>query len=110
MTESPESVAKDGWVASGETLQVSAVAWAEFLCGPVAAGQLALAAQIVGRPVDFTVRDAAIAARLFNATGRRRGTMQDCMIAAAALRDDALLSTSNAADFRRFTEYGLRLA
>lgn len=100
----------DGWMASGETLQVSAVAWAEFLCGPVTAEQLQLAVQIVGRPVDFTVRDAAIAARLFNATGRRRGTMADCMIAAAAMRADALLATSNAADFRRFTEHGLRLA
>ena len=110
MTDTPEAAARDGWRASGETLLVSAVAWAEFLCGPITAEQLELAAQIVRRPVDFTAEDAAIAARLFNATGRRRGTMQDCMIAAAAMRDDALLATSNAADFRRFTEYGLRLA
>ena len=110
MTGTPEAAARDGWRASGETLLVSAVAWAEFLCGPITDEQLELATQIVGRPVDFTAYAAAISALLFNATGRRRGTMQDCMIAAAALRDDALLATSNTADFRRFTEYGLRLA
>lgn len=109
-TDAPESAAKDSWIASDETLLVSAVAWAEFLCGPITDEQLELATQIVGRPVDFTAYDAAIAALLFNATGRRRGTMQDCMIAASALRHDALLATSNAADFRRFTEHGLRLA
>ena len=110
MTDTPEAATKDAWIASGETLQVSAVAWAAFSSEPVTSGQLELAAQIVGCPVDFTTEDAEIAARLFNATGRRRGTMQDCMIAAAALRDNAPLATSNAADFRRFTEYGLRLA
>ena len=107
---SPEAATMDSWTASGEVLRVSAVAWAEFLCGPVSAGQLELAARIVGNPADFTAQDATVAARLFNATGRRRGTMPDCMIAAAALRYGAPLATGNIADFRRFAEHGLRLA
>ena len=108
--DSPEAGILDGWVASGEILAVNAVAWAEFLCGPVRASQLEIASQILGRPRDFTAEHAAIAAGLFNATGRRRGTMVDRMIAASALWDDAPLATSNADDFRRFAEHGLRLA
>lgn len=108
--DSPEAGILDGWVASSEILAVNAVAWAEFLCGPVRASQLEIASQILGRPRDFTAEHAAIAAGLFNATGRRRGTMVDCMIAASALWDDAPLATSNADDFRRFAEHGLRLA
>lgn len=110
MADTPAAAAIDGWIASGEILLVSAVAWAEFLCGPVSAGQLERAARIVGNPVDFTAQDATVAARLFNATGRRRGTMPDCMIAASALRHDAPLATGNTADFRRFAAHGLRLA
>ncbi len=97
------------WLGTGDTLAVSAVAWAEFLCGPLTDEELELAAQIVGPPQDFTSEHAATAARLFNMSGRRRGTMMDCMIAAVAISTGALFATVNAGDFRRLVEQGLQL-
>ncbi len=57
------------WDSRGETLAISSVAWAEFLCGPLADGDLELAVQIVGEPQNFTPEHAVIAARLFNVSG-----------------------------------------
>ena len=58
---------------------------------------------------DLTPRHAEVAAGLFNETGRRRGSLNDCMIAAAALADDAPIATMNVVDFRRFEKSGLKL-
>jgi predicted nucleic acid-binding protein len=95
---------------SKEIIAVSAIVWAEFLCGPVGSHHVALATLIVGEPVPFLPQDAMLAARLFNLTGCRRGTLIDCMIAATAIRQGAALATSNLEDFRRFEPHGLRLA
>ena len=92
-----------------EPLAVSAVVWAEFLCGPLVPDDLRLAVQIVGTPIDFTAEHATIAARLFNTTGRRRGSMVDSMIAAAAIAERAELATENTDDFRGFAGHGLVL-
>ena len=99
-----------GWIAAGEAISVSAVAWAEFLCGPLSDSQLRVADSIVGPRVDFSGVDAVVAARLFNECGRRRGSLPDCMIAAAALGAGARLATADEADFARFEAFGLRLA
>lgn len=99
-----------GWLGHGEPIGISAVSWTEFLCGPVQDRDVDLATRIVGEPIPFHAGDATQAAALFNLAGRRRGSLNDCMIAAIALREDAVVATSNVADFRRFGPAGLRLA
>ncbi len=107
---SPEDRKLRIWIKEGETLIMSTVAWAEFLCGPLDRSEMELAAEIIGRHRDFTPEHATIAARLFNESGRRRGSLIDCMIAATALVDGAPVATANMADFRRFGDSGLTIA
>jgi predicted nucleic acid-binding protein len=97
------------WLAAGETLGMSAVAWAEFLCGPVEAADLELVGRVVHDRVTFGEPEAALAAHLFNESGRHRGSLADCMIAASAIRAGVPLATENPEDFRRFAGTGLRL-
>ena len=97
------------WLAGAKPLSISAIAWAEFLCGPLAPDAVDLAARVAGEQVSFTSEDAAVAAHLFNISGRRRGTLVDCMVAATAIRANAELATADVADFRRFVKAGLRL-
>jgi len=98
------------WLVDRASLGVSAVAWAEFLCGPLAPEQVELANRIVGEPHAFGGDEARLAARLFNLGGRRRGSLIDCMVAATAIRAGAALATANPTDFRRFETLGLELA
>jgi len=58
---------------------------AEFLCGPVSARAMEDAAELFGEPAALSGVDATLAAHLFNATGRRRGSLADCMISAIAM-------------------------
>ncbi len=98
-----------GWLKAAQPLGMSAVAWAEFLCGPIDETELLLASQVTGERIAFTEEIAALSARLFNDSGRRRGTMIDCMIAATALAQQASIATCNESDFRRFESSGLKL-
>ncbi len=107
---SPESGRLEAWTQADETFAMSAVAWTEFLCGPLDPTAVSLAKVIVDRRVDYTARTADLAAQLFNATGRRRSSLADCMIAAAAIADGAPIATSNHRDFSRFEAQGLALA
>lgn len=97
------------WIESGEAPGVSAVAWTEFLCGPVSAGEIDIAGRLLAERTPFTEEDAEIAARLFNDSGRRRGTLADCMMAAVSIRIGARLATTNRSDFERLEGSGLRL-
>ncbi len=96
-----------GWLAEGRSVRIGSVAWAEFLCGPLSDEEQELAHGIVGQPTPFSAEDAALAAQLFNESGRRRRTFLDCLIAASALRGRGELATSNADDFEPFTDRGL---
>lgn len=107
--ESAEDRKLRRWIQQGNPLGMSAVAWAELLCGPLTPSELEFAAEMVGQHRDFTPEQAAVAAQLFNESGRRRGSLVDCMIAAAALAEGASLATANEADFRRFKTSGLEL-
>ena len=87
-----------------------AIAWTEFLCGPLNSAEAMLAARIIEKRLPFGSDEAGIAATLFNRSGRRRGSLVDCMIAATAICAEAPLATANLTDFRRFKVDGLRLA
>ena len=94
------------WLSAGETVGLSVIAWAEFLCGPVSPQQTVLASAAFPDPVALTAQDAARAAELLNATGRRRGSLADCLIAATCLRLGASIATNNTQDFQRFAPMG----
>lgn len=89
----------------------SAVAWHEFVRGPLKTDELLLVERVVGgriHPLDRSIAETA--ARLFNATGRRRASTADCLIAAAAIEREAELVTANLEDFTPFVPMGLNLA
>ena len=96
------------WLEEGRTLGMSAIAGAEFLCGPLARDDVAPAAEIIGRRRDFTKEQATVAAPLLHESGRRRGSWVDCTIAGAALADGAAIATANPADFSQFEDCGLK--
>ena len=106
---SPEDIKLRDWLRSNTQVEMSSIAWAEFLCGPVEKNDIALANRIVPDRQPFTDEDAAAAARLFNISGRRRGTFIDCMIAAVALGAGVSLATTNPEDFRRLETAGLQI-
>jgi predicted nucleic acid-binding protein len=65
----------DVWLAAGELLAASAIAWTEFLNGPVTPVEISRAnAVLQSRIVPFGQPEAVLAAELFNKTGRRRGS------------------------------------
>jgi predicted nucleic acid-binding protein len=98
------------WLSNGHRLCMDSIAWTEFLCGPLEPSERTLAEKIVTERIDYSEQDARRAAEFFNATGRRRGTLADCMIAASAKERGATLATLNSQDFHCFEDFGLRLA
>ena len=106
---SPEDALLRRWLRDRTPLAASAIAWTEFLCGPLRPREVQLAAQIVGEVLPFGPDEAVVAAELFNRTGRRRGSLVDCMLAASAIAGDSALATSNPADFRRLEARGLQV-
>ena len=107
--ENAEATSLLEWLEQGCPVMISAIAWAEFLCGPLTDVQRTLAMQVVGEPVPVGRAEAELAARLYNASGRRRGSLADCLIAATAIEGGAPLATADDS-FARFAEAGLVLA
>jgi predicted nucleic acid-binding protein len=97
------------WISQKKVFGVSSIAWAEFFCGPLDTTAEAIARQVFSNPEPFLPTD-AVAANLFNLTGRRSRTLADCMIAAVAIRCGAKLATINSADFQPLVQHGLILA
>lgn len=97
------------WARKEVVVQISAVAWAEVLCGPLDESEAREARNLVAQVEPFTEADAALASDLFNGTGRRSRSLADCMIAAHAIARHASLATSNARDFRRFEPFHLKV-
>lgn len=107
---SREASEVDQWLAASESLAASAIAWSEFLNGPVTAIEASqVEAVLQSQIVSFSKAEAALAADLFNKTGRRRGSRFDCLIAATAILHQAGLATINQSDFKVFTAHGLKL-
>jgi len=100
---SAEEAQLERWTSRAVPLGISAIAWSEFLSGPLHETHPALLARIVGEPEPFTAADAKTAAEYFNSSGRRRGIRLDCMIAATAVRLGAALATTNPRDFQKMS-------
>lgn len=95
---------------AGSLPAASAVAWHEFVRGPLTADELLRVERVVGDRIQpVTRRTSELAARLFNATGRRRASTADCFIAASAIESGARLLTANTNDFAPFIPLGLHL-
>jgi predicted nucleic acid-binding protein len=97
------------WLQSGENLNISTLAWAEFCCGPIGVEERNLAQALFPLPEPLLTSDAERGAELFNLTGRRNRSLADCLIAAVALRCNARLATGNVTDFQAMVPLGLQL-
>lgn len=110
----PHHPARDqfhSWSSAGDPVAVSAMAWAEFRCGPVTQVSIRAWERAIGDdviPLDRAI--AELAASLFNQTGRRSRSLSDCLIAATAIRYGARLATLNRGDFEPLLAHGLVLA
>ena len=71
---SVEALALRTWFRQGRPVAMSAVAWGDFLCGPLSDKERALAARVVRTHLPVRSEEAAEAARLFHATGRARSS------------------------------------
>ncbi len=97
------------WMQSGEILVTATTCWYEFLCGPVTPAQIETVRACLHQILPFEEAQAVVAARLFNAVGRKRSLRVDCMIAACAVVAGARLATNNSTDFRIFADHKLEL-
>ena len=111
MTATEEAGRITRWLEQKEPISIPAVAWYEFLCGPVSDEEIQLAKVVLTAGVlAFFEDEATEAARLFNAVKRKRAMRVDAMIAGTAIVARARLATRNRADFKPFTAHGLTLA
>lgn len=99
------------WLEQEEVIATSAIAWMEFVTGPVSPDTVDSIRHALGdRIIAFNQEESELAARLYNIAGRRRGLRYDCMIASVALNAGARLATRNTADYKLFVSHGLKLA
>jgi predicted nucleic acid-binding protein len=97
------------WILEDRKFCCSAMAWAEFLCGPVLPEEIVAMETLLHGVLPVTPSLAAEGARLFQETGRRSRSLPDCIIAASAMAEKAPLATNNRDDFEPFLAHGLIL-
>lgn len=107
--ESSEAKELIAWSEAGDSFCAASTTWYEFLCGPVDATQVSTMRGVVQSILPFDARQAQEAARLHNATGRKRRLRVDAMIASAATTNNVPLATNNLEDFAVFVPLGLQL-
>jgi predicted nucleic acid-binding protein len=99
------------WLLEGEAASTSAIAWMEFVTGPVEPELVESVRHIIeDRIVPIGREESELAASLFNAVGRKRALRYDCLIAATAIRTGSRLATANRSDFSLFVPHGLEFA
>lgn len=99
------------WSGQGASFAVSALAWSEFVCGPVSITAVQAWERLLkGAIVPLDARISARAALLFNLTGRRAHSLPQCIVAATAMHVEAELLTLKPEDYERFVPHGLVLA
>ena len=100
-----------GLLDAGVPMASSSVAWMEFSCGNnVSEDEQHAILKILNNAIHpFNQEQAAIAAKLFHKTGRKRGSQGDCMIAATAIHHNSSIATRNLKNFEQFTPLGLHL-
>lgn len=99
----------EAWLRAGEPLQASAMAWAEYLCGPLAPGEEAACFSLLDQICQMDAATATLGSRLYNFTGRRSRSLADCLIAATAILAGQPLASANLSHFQPFTAYGLTI-
>jgi predicted nucleic acid-binding protein len=99
----------EDWIVNDQKFSCSAMAWAEFLCGPVMPADIFAMETLLHAVVPVTPDLALAGARLFQLTGRRSRSLPDCIIAATAIASNAPLATLNRNDFTPFLAHGLKL-
>jgi len=106
------------WILNEHPIGTSAIAWNEFMRGPNNNGRNkadeAAAKDLLKAGIaPFGEEAAALGAYLFNMIQRPSGShvklRMDCLIAASAITDKAVLATRNLSHFRRFVPYQLDL-
>ncbi len=111
VADSPESERVLSWYQAGARLCTSSLSWNEFLCGPVDEdGVRVVLSLLQDRVLPFTADHAVETARLFKATGRKQELRGVIMTAAATIKANAELATTDIEPFSRFRRYGLSLA
>ncbi len=100
----------DSFIRDGNAFEVSMMAWAEWLCGPLKPAEKGLAKELIGAIHPVTESQAELAAFLFNETDRRPRSLADCIIAACAMDQGVHLATNNLKHFKPFVAHGLKLA
>ena len=102
--------AAEAALRKGGEASTCSVAWHEYVRGPLLDKDRSRVLRVIeSRILNLDRRHAETAAKLFNTTGRRRGSTADCLIAAVAIDSNLEMVTCNTGDFELFIPHGLRL-